>query len=208
MLARAADVKQFEDVTGRSNPMTSPQLALDPRYKQSIVREVAAAPRPNPWFAIRVKSQCEKSTAVALHNKGYEEFAPMYRSRRYWSDRVKELDLLVFPGYIFCRFDPLHRLPVLTSPGIVSIVGLGKSPEPVDDGEIARIQAIVSSGVLAHPWPFLRAGQKIAVTRGPLCGVEGFLVSLKNQYRVVVSIQLLQRSIAVEVDRDCIQPIS
>lgn len=182
--------------------MASPQLVLDPHYEQSI------APRPYPWFAIRVKSQYEKITAVSLHNKGYEEFAPMYRSRRYWSDRVKELDLPLFPGYIFCRFNPLHRLPVLTSPGIVAIVGLGKNPEPVEDCEIARIQAIVSSGVLAFPWPFLRAGQKVTVTRGPLRGVEGFLVTSKNQFRLVVSIHLLQRSVAAEVDRDCVQPIS
>lgn len=132
----------------------------------------------------------------------------MYRSRRYWSDRVKEVDLPLFPGYIFCRFDPLHRLPILTSPGIVSIIGLGKNPEPVDDSEIARIQAIVSSGVLACPWPFLRAGQKILVSRGPLSGVEGFLVRLKNQYRLVVTIQLLQRSVAAEIDRDWVRPIS
>ncbi len=188
--------------------MTSPQLALDPHYNQSIVPEAAAAPRLNPWFAIRVKSQYEKITAVSLRGKGYEEFAPMYRSRRYWSDRVKELDLPLFPGYIFCRFDPLRRLPILTSPGIVSIVGVGKNPEPVDDAEIARIQAIIRWGVLASPWPFLRAGQKIAVTRGPLTGVEGFLVSVKNQYRLVVSIQLLQRSVAAEIDRDWVQPIS
>ncbi|HXA03786.1 MAG TPA: UpxY family transcription antiterminator [Bryobacteraceae bacterium] len=184
--------------------MTSTQLVLDPSYKKSIAPEVVA----KPWFAIRVKSQYEKITAVSLHNKGYEEFAPMYRSRRYWSDRVKELDLPLFPGYIFCRFDPLHRLPILMSPGIVSIVGVGKNPEPVDDGEIARIQAIVSSGALACPWPFLRAGQKVAVTRGPLCGVEGFLVNSKNQHRLVVSIQLLQRSVAAEIDRDWVQPIS
>jgi len=188
--------------------MTSPQLALDRCYQQSIVPDAVAAPGPLPWFAIRVKSQYEKITAFVLRNKGYHEFAPMYRSRRYWSDRVKELDLPLFPGYIFCRFDPLHRLPVLTSPGIVAIVGLGKSPEPVADSEIARIQTIVSSGALAYPWPFIRAGQKIAVTRGPLCGVEGFLVSMKNQCRLVVSIQLLQRSVAAEIDRDCIQPIS
>ena len=188
--------------------MTSPQLALDPSYTQSGMPEAIAAPRPDPWFAIRVKSQYEKITSVALRGKGYEEFAPMYRSRRHWSDRVKELDLPLFPGYIFCRFDPLHRLPVLTSPGIVSIIGVGKHPEPVDDAEVARIQAIVSSGVLAGPWPFLRAGQKIAVTHGPLSGVEGFLVNSKNRYRLVVSIQLLQRSVAAEIDRDCVQPIS
>lgn len=170
--------------------------------------ESGAAPRPEPWFAIRVKSHHEKITAVALHNKGYQEFAPMYQSRRYWSDRIKELDLPLFPGYIFCRFDPLHRLPVLTTPGTVSIVGLGRIPEPVDDCEIARIRAIISSGALAYPWPFLRTGQKISITRGPLCGVDGFLVSSKSQHRLVVSIQLLQRSIAAEIDRDCVQPVS
>src|SRR5207302_8332949 len=99
-------------------------------------------------------------------------------------------------GYIFCRFDPLHRLPVMTAPGVVCIVGLGKNPEPVEEEEIARIQTIVRSGALAYPWPLLRVGQKIAVTGGPLCGVEGFLVSVKNQYRLVVSITLLQRSVA------------
>jgi len=190
--------------------MISPALVLTehPCYRPETLPEPAAAPRLEPWFAIRVKSQYEKITAVALQNKGYQEFAPMYRSRRYWSDRVKELDLPLFPGYIFCRFDPLHRLPVLTTPGIVCIIGLGKTPVPVEEEEIARIQAIVGSGVLALPWPFLSAGQKIAVTRGPLSGVEGFLVSVKNQCRLVVSISLLQRSVAVEIDRDCIQPVS
>jgi transcription antitermination factor NusG len=181
---------------------------LDPHYPQLLGFASAAAPRPDLWFAIQVKSQHEKITSVILRNKGYEEFAPTYRSRRSWSDRVKDLDLPLFPGYIFCRFDPLHRLPILTSPGIISIIGVGRNPEPLDDGEIARIQAIVISGVLAYPWPFLRAGQKIAVTRGPLCGLEGFLVSSENQDRLVVSIELLQRSVAVEIDRDCIQPIS
>src|SRR5207244_11687765 len=88
-----------------------------------------------------------------------------------------------------------------------SDLGLGKTPEPVDEEEIARIQAIVHSGALAYSWPFLRAGQKVTITRGPLLGVEGFLVSVKNQYRLVVSISLLQRSVAAEIDRDCVQPI-
>lgn len=188
--------------------MSSPRLVLagEP-CSQATAPQVSAAPSPHPWFAIRVKSQCEKITSVALRNKGLEEFAPMCRSRRYWSDRVKELDLPLFPGYIFCRFDPLHRLPVLSTPGIVSIIGLGKIPQPVGDDEIARIQTIVHSGALAYPWPFLHAGQKIAVIRGPLAGVEGLLVSVKNQYRLVVSITLLQRSVAAEIDRDCVEPL-
>src|SRR5207245_566730 len=105
------------------------------------------------------------------------------------------------PASSFCRSAPLHRLPVITTPGIVSIVGLGKTPEPVEDAEIARIQSIVSSGALAYPWPFLRSGQKVSIVHGPLTGVSGLLVSLENQYRLVVSITLLQRSVAVDRPR-------
>lgn len=170
--------------------------------------EMSPLPAALPWFAIRVKSNRENVTATALRGKGLEEFAPTCRARNRWSDRVKELDVPLFPGYIFCRFDPQHRLPVITTPGIVSIVGLGKTPEPVEDSEIARIQSIVSSGALTYPWPFLQSGQKVTIVHGPLTGVDGLLVSLKNEYRLVVSITLLQRSVAVEVDRDCIEPMS
>jgi len=188
--------------------MISTQVAPYSYEQQSIVSLGSGALRPMPWFAIRVRSRCETIASCTLRSKGYEEFVPLYRSRRHWSDRAKYLDLPLFPGYIFCRLDPHDQLPVLTSSGIVSIIGVGKNPEPVNDNEIARIKAIVNSGVLAAPWPFLHAGQKIAVTRGPLTGVEGFLVSVRDQYKVVVSIQLLQRSVAAEIDRDCVQPIS
>lgn len=178
--------------------MSSPCLALAP----------SPAPAALPWFAIRVKSNRENVTATALHGKGLEEFAPTCRARNRWSDRVKDVDVPLFPGYIFCRFDPQHRLPVITTPGIVSIVGLGKTPEPIDESEIARIHSIVSSGALAYPWPFLRSGQKVSIVHGPLTGVDGLLVNLKNEYRLIVSITLLQRSVAVEVDRDCIKPVN
>jgi transcriptional antiterminator NusG len=175
--------------------MSSPCLAI----------EVSPAPAAIPWFAIRVKSRRENVIATALRGKGLEEFAPTYRARNRWSDRVKEVDVPLFPGYIFCRFDPQHRLPVITTPGIFSIVGFGKTPEPVDDSEIARIQSIVSSGALAYPWPFLRIGQKVTIRRGPLTGVDGFLIASKDQYRLVVSIQLLKRSVATDIDRDCVE---
>jgi transcriptional antiterminator NusG len=175
--------------------MSSPCLSL----------AMSAAPALLPWFAIRVKSRRENVTAIALRGKGLEEFAPTCRARNRWSDRVKEVDVPLFPGYIFCRFDPQHRLPVMTTPGIVSIVGLGKTPVPVDDSEIARIQSVVSSGALAYPWPFLCIGQKVTIRRGPLTGVEGFLIASKDQYRLVVSVQLLQRSVATEIDRDCVE---
>src|SRR5712692_6534478 len=99
------------------------------------VRDEPATRTSLPWFAIRVKSRHENVTAMALHRKGYEEFSPTYHTRNRWSDRDKELDLPLFPGYIFCRFNPLHRLPILTTPGIVSILGVGRIPLPVADDE-------------------------------------------------------------------------
>lgn len=107
---------------------------------------------------------------------------------------------------MFCRFDPLDRLPILSTPGVVSIVGIGKFPRPVEDHEIEQVQAILASGVSAQPWPFLAIGQRVRISGGSLTGLEGFLVNFKNSYRLVVSVTLLQRSVAVEIDRDCIQP--
>ncbi|MDQ6708172.1 MAG: hypothetical protein M3Z85_19625, partial [Acidobacteriota bacterium] len=90
-----------------------------------------AEPELHPWFALRIRSRFEKTTATILRGKGYEEFSPSYRSKRQWSDRMKEVDLPLFPGYMFCRFNPLDRFPILCTPGVVSIVGIGKIPRPV-----------------------------------------------------------------------------
>jgi len=160
-----------------------------------------------PWFALRVRSRCEKAVAEILRGKGYEEFLPLYRSRNCWSDRLKEVDLPLFPGYVFCRFDPLQRLPILTTPGLVSIVGF-KLPQPVDEAELEAVRAVMKSGLPASPWPYLKTGQWIRIDCGALDGLEGIVVRVKNRYRVVVSVTLLERSVAVEIDRDCICPVS
>lgn len=139
--------------------------------------------------------------------KGYEALLPLYRSRRRWSDRIKELDLPLFDGYVFCRLNPEHRLPVLTIPGVLHFVGTGKAPIAVPDAEIAALQAVMRSGAAAEPWPHLRVGQRIRIDRGPLRNLEGILVEVKGRSRLVVSVSLLQRSVAVEVDRDWVDPI-
>src|SRR4029077_14794699 len=113
-----------------------------------------------PWFALQTKSRCEHVVATQLRGKGYESFLPLYKSRRHWSDRVKELELPLFPGYLFCRFDPSQRLPILTTPGVIQIVGIGKTPIPIDDNEIAAIQIAMESRLAREPWPFLKIGQK------------------------------------------------
>jgi transcription antitermination factor NusG len=157
---------------------------------------------------VRVRSRAEKLVHAALVNKQYECFLPTYRSRRRWSDRIKELDAVLFPGYTFCRFDPSKRLAILTTPGVVSIISSSQGPIEVDERELAFVRSLILSGGVVGPWPFLREGQYVAVERGPLAGVEGIIVSLKGQFRLVVSVSLLQRSVAVEIDRDWVKPIS
>src|SRR5271166_5962060 len=91
------------------------------------------------WFALRVRSRCEKIVAAMIHNKGFQEFLPLYRSRRRWSDRLKSVELPLFPGYVLCRLNPLCRLRLLTIPGVQHFVGIGKTPVPIEESEIASI---------------------------------------------------------------------
>src|SRR5688572_27455068 len=132
------------------------------------------------WFAVRLKSNFEKKAAVYLEHRNYEVFLPLYESRRRWSDRTKVLQLPLFPGYLFCRMDVNQRAPVITAPGIVSIVGLGKTPEPIPEHEIAGIQSVLREGLLVRPWPFLQTGQKVLIESGPLAGIEGILTKIKT----------------------------
>jgi transcription antitermination factor NusG len=158
------------------------------------------------WFALNTKFRYEDYVAKQLGGKGYETFLPVYQSRRRWSDRVKKVELPVFPGYLFCRFDAMNRLPILTTPGLIQIVGFGKTPIPVDDAEIAALQAALGGNVEREPWPYLQIGQKVRVEYGSLRGVEGILLQVKGGHRLVLSVTLLQRSVAVEVDSAWVTP--
>ena len=161
----------------------------------------------HPWFAVRVRSNHERVAALHLEERGYEEFAPSCKREHRWSDRKKEVEEFLFPGYVFCRFDPQRRLPVLTAPGVVGLVGCGKIPTPIPECEIDRIRTMVQSGLLITPWPFLELGQTVVIERGPLAGVEGILEEVKGKCRLVVSINLLRRSVSAEVDRYAVRPL-
>lgn len=161
----------------------------------------------NPWYALRVRSHYENTVALHLRARGFESFLPSYQCRRRWSDRFKEFDLPLFPGYVFCRFDPLNRLPVLSIPGVVNPVSAGRSLVPVEDTEITAIQAAVKTGLRCRPWPFLQVGERVRIEQGPLCGIEGILVGFRGQERLVLSVSLLQRSIAVQVQEAWIRPL-
>ena len=136
------------------NPSDSEQLANEGSV---VVPEV----RGIPWYAVRVRPNYEKPVAAALRGKGFQEFLPLIRSKRQWSDRVKIMDLPLFPGYLFCRLNLEERLPLLTTPGFLYLVGVGKNPEPVDEVEIAGIQAVLRSGLTVTPWPNLVVGQRV-----------------------------------------------
>ncbi len=161
----------------------------------------------DPWFALRVRSKHERIAAAHLRERGFEEFSPSYKAERQWSDRKKTTDLFLFPGYVFCRLNPEDRLPVLTAPGVVNIVGFGNGPSPIPDHEIQRVRRMVRSGLLITPWPFLQRGQTVLIERGPLAGLEGILQEVKGKFRLVVSISLLQRSVSSEVARVWVRPL-
>lgn len=161
----------------------------------------------NPlWFAISVIPRKEKVTARTLRAKGYEEFLPLYAERRNWSDRVKMVELPLFPGYVFCRFDPAVRLPILKIPSVNQIVGVGKTPQAIEESEIQSLQTVCKAHANVIPCPYLKAGARVTLQHGPLKGVEGILVEATDT-RLILSVTLLQRSVSVEVDREWISPV-
>ncbi len=166
------------------------------------------APTPRaPWYALTVRPRHERATARSLRAKGLEEFSPLYRTRRRWCDRIKELETELFPGYVFCRFSYEQRLLVLNTPGVTSIVGFGKRPVPVDDDEIEAVRAVLASGFPIEPWPYLRAGQKVRIEQGCLEGVAGVVLRDRDTFRVLINVEILQRTVAVEIDRALLTPI-
>ena len=159
------------------------------------------------WYALYVRSRHEKVVESGLKGKGYPAFSPFYRTKRRRVDRIAEIDVPLFPGYVFCHFDSNKRLPILTTPGIVGVVGPGHRPEPVEDVEIASIRTIALSGRPVQPWPFLKSGQRIRLQAGPLMGAEGIFLRVKDEYHLVVSITLLQRAVSVVVEKDSVAPL-
>jgi transcription antitermination factor NusG len=168
---------------------------------------MSSAPDGQNWFALQVRTRWEGSTAVLLSGKGYQTFLPTYKERKRWKGKVREVDSALFPGYVFCHFDAHKRLPILVTPGVISVVGQGRIPMAVDDTEIAAIQTVVASGLRAEPWPYLELGQRIRIEQDVLQGLEGILVNFKGNHRIVVSVSLLRRSVALEIDRSCVKPV-
>jgi transcription antitermination factor NusG len=158
-----------------------------------------------PWYAIHVRSNFEQMVHRALEQKGYEVFSPTYRVKRRWSDRMKDIDVPLFPGYIFCRLDQQHRLPIVTTPGVVQLVGNGKKPVAITEDEITAVKTVLKSNLPYMPWQSLVPGNRVVVDRGPLMGVQGVLLESRTGDRLVVSIDILNRAVAVEIDATWVQ---
>jgi transcription antitermination factor NusG len=172
---------------------------------------VAASPSLEPhgnWFALSVTARHEKVVAEMLRYKGFETFLPLYRRRHQYVRRYREFDLPVFPGYLFCRTDLSTRLPIMTTPGVVRMVGAGRTPIPVDHTEIVSLQKATAAGTAVAPHPFLQCGQVGRVIVGPLAGVEGIVIKSKHSARLILSVTLLQRAVQLEIDSDCVIPVA
>lgn len=152
------------------------------------------------WYALQVTCRKEISVAAQIQGRGVECFLPTYTSLRKWSDRTKEVQQALFPGYLFSRFSYEDRQQVVTAPGVLHVVGNGKLAIPVPDSEIEALQVAMRSELASEPWPYLRAGERVKVNCGRLSGLEGILINFKGNHRVVLSVTLLQRSLALEVD--------
>jgi transcription antitermination factor NusG len=168
----------------------------------------------SPWFAIMVRANREKNATIFLESAGYKCFLPINKFARQWSDRIKESERPLFPGYFFCRLNPLNRLPILMTPGVIQIVGIGKAPIPVEEEEVTAIQRAAESGLSVVPWPYMQVGEIARIEHGPLQGLSGIVIKVKSDLKLVLSVNLLQRSVAVEIDcswisaRSSVRPIS
>ena len=173
----------------------------------SSCHEEGRAPA-EPWVALVVRPRSERKVQTGLANNGLETFVPWHAVRRRWSDRVKTLDRNLFPGYVFCRSTHSERKLVLNQPGVEWVVSFNHAPALIPDEEISSLRRLVGCELPLSPWPFLKAGQRVRIEEGPLAGLEGTLARDSTTWRVVLSVDTVQRSIAVEVDRGMIRAVN
>ena len=151
------------------------------------------------WYAAHIRSRHEKRVAEQLTGKNVNFFLPLYQAEHRWKDRLARVDLPLFPGYLFVQIPLRERLRVLEVPGVVRLVSTRGEPVPLDDGEIDILQQGLNEKLKAAPHPYIKVGTRVRVRAGALAGLEGILVRLKDTYRVVISVDLIMRSIAVEI---------
>jgi transcription antitermination factor NusG len=152
------------------------------------------------WYALYTNPRHEKVVARQLKERCVENFLPLYRTWHRWKDRRKQVDLALFPGYVFVKIEEQNKLQVLKTPGAVNLVSFNGKLAVLPEPEIQALRNALDNEVCAEPYPFLRVGRKVRVVRGPMAGAEGLLARKKDKYRVVISVEVLMRSVALEID--------
>jgi transcription antitermination factor NusG len=170
---------------------------------QSEARREAAP----SWYALYTRHQHERAVAAILCGKGFEIFLPLYSAVHRWKDRRKTVWLPLFPSYLFLRGGLDRRLQVVSTPGAFSFVGPGGQPAAIPQPEIDAIRRALETHLGVQPYPFLKSGDWVRVTAGPLAGIEAVLVREKSLHRLVLSVELLQKSVALEIEAECVEPI-
>lgn len=159
-----------------------------------------------PWYALRVKSRHEKSVASSLQSRNIEQLLPLYISRNKWADRYKNVQLPLFPGYVFSRFEIDSRGSILRIPGVIDMVRFGQVLAPVDPNEVEALQRLVDSGLACEPYGHIEVGDRVEIHSGPFFGLTGLVTEVRKALRLVLSVTLLRRSVLVELDRDWVRP--
>jgi transcription antitermination factor NusG len=154
------------------------------------------------WYALRVRERFEKVASVYLKARGYQQYLPTYHSRRRWFEGPSQTDLPLFPGYIFCKFDFDNRLPILLTPGVMSVVTRRRTALPVSAREMLAVQRIAASGLPYEPWPIINVGNRVRIQRGPLRDLQGAVVDVAGHYRLIVGVTIIERAMSVEIHPD------
>jgi transcription antitermination factor NusG len=158
------------------------------------------------WYALYTCPRHEKRVAEQVEQRRISCFLPLYRSVRRWKDRRKELELALFPGYVFVRIAPQNRLQVLMLPGVIRLVMFNGQPSALPEEEIESLRRGLAGCVGMTPHPYLQVGRRVRVRSGPMAGLEGILRRRKEGLRLVISIEMLARAVAVEIDEADVVP--
>lgn len=177
---------------------------------QDIVKQngLADSDSEKGWYAIYTRYQHEKVVAGFLAGKGFETFLPLYSATHRWKDRNKVVSLPLYPSYVFLRGGLDRRLAVLTTPSVIGLVGFAGCVSFIPDAEIEAVRRVLESRLDVQPHPYLNCGDRVRMMSGPLEGVEGILIRKKNLYRLVLSVELLEKSVSVEVDASVVERVA
>jgi transcription termination/antitermination protein NusG len=172
-----------------------PQFCYE--YSRSDQKHTSLLPE---WYAVYTRSHQERLVKTQLDGRRVETFLPAYEKTSQWKDRKKVIQMPLFPGYLFVKILSVRRLEVLKAYGVVRIVGNSTGPMPIPEEQVASVRRFVEAGLNYDPHPYLKIGKKVRITEGPLEGLQGLLVRKKNRSLFVISVEMIQRSVSVELE--------